>query len=207
MPKGINLKFKNDEYFSKKKTEVKEKKQNNPDLFSNEENNIDVGKFNSAGIPNTADNLNKKTNSFEVKNNKQTNIDLNNLISGNIINPNTENDNDSSKENKTNINNDLGFSFPSRNFFYNKFLENSNANNLNNTTNTTINNSNSSNLLEGFEFTNLNQAKTSDREINIGNNTQKKIFNSSNNLNNPNANFNLEDVFSKSQNSSNFKKN
>lgn len=122
MPKGINLKFKNDEYFVKKKTEVKEKKQNNPDLFSNEESNIDVSKFNSAGIPNSADNLNKKTNSFEVKNNKPTNIDLNNLISGNTNNPNTENDNNSSKENKTNINNDLGFSFPSRNFFYYKFF-------------------------------------------------------------------------------------
>lgn len=108
MPKNIGLKFKNDDYFSKKKNENKPK---NVDMFSSsEDSNVnqanDVGKFNSSNGTKAAESSKQKTNSFEDKAN-----DLHNLINGN---KKTENENKKVNKEDQDVN-DLGFTFHASN--------------------------------------------------------------------------------------------
>lgn len=99
MPREIELQFKNDDYFSKKKVENKPK---NVNLFSNakEENIKEAVKFNSANGTKTSQAEINKSNSFEDKSTNKGN-DLHNLINGKSKNDKIE-DKNVNKEEKYN---------------------------------------------------------------------------------------------------------
>ena len=117
VPKEIELKFKNDDYFSKKKTEIKPK---NVDLLASgakDENVIDNSKFNSANSTKAAaekdgNNINHKSNSCGEKKDNKGN-DLHNLINGGSSKAEIEN----KKVIKEDKNNDLEFTFHNRKDF------------------------------------------------------------------------------------------
>ena len=115
MPMEIELKFKNDDYFSKKKTEAKSK---NVDLLSSsskDENVNEPVKFNSANGKAAAGQVknNNKSDSFEDKKANKGN-DLHNLINGGSEKSESEN---KKKVNKEEKDNDLEFTFHNRNTF------------------------------------------------------------------------------------------
>ena len=92
MPKHIELNFKNDEYYMKKKAQ---KVKNNDLLGDNSNNHKEANKFNS-------------TNSLENDKNLQTEKKFNS-----VNNSKTTNSTNSSAANNNNNNvNDFGFSFP-----------------------------------------------------------------------------------------------
>jgi len=114
MPKQTELKFKNDDYFFKKKAEIKPK---NVDLFaSSKDDNInETSKVNpAANGSKAAAQVGNKNNSKQIplEENKNTNRgnDLHNLISGGSAKAENE-----KKKFKDDINDDMEFSFPNRN--------------------------------------------------------------------------------------------
>jgi len=217
MPKNILLKFKNDDYFAKKKTESKPK---NTDLFAsskedNPGNEKDSAKLNFSNSSKANESSKIISNPSEEKNTNNINKgnDFHNLISGN-----QKKENDIKKNSIINeTNNEFGFTFQNSIFkkylriFFIKiififikekifitiiyyFLASNPSNNVNK--NNTKNNP--SNLFDGIDFNSIGSTNK--------NNSNRDLFNVSSNTNNANINQNstsnsifdnLGDVFSK----------